>query len=58
MNRKPDNGDRLFACSDCGDDFLLEAAEIRWYEGKGLQLPKRCQPCRKAKRERNEQKAS
>jgi hypothetical protein len=46
--------DEMIRCKDCGEEFVLSANERRWFEGRGLQLPKRCVPCRQDKRERNE----
>ena len=31
----------------CGKEFELNESEISFYEGKGLELPKRCKDCRK-----------
>lgn len=50
MNREEDNGDRLLACCDCGDDFLWTASEQRFYRVKDLARPRRCLRCRAAKR--------
>ena len=33
-------------CKQCGKEFELSESEIRFYERKGLELPKRCQECR------------
>lgn len=37
-------------CKQCGKEFELSEGEIRFYEKKGLELPKRCQQCREQKR--------
>ena len=36
-------------CKQCGKEFELSEGEIRFYEKKGLELPKRCQQCREQK---------
>ena len=35
-------------CIQCGNEFEMTDSEISFYEGKGLELPKRCPSCRKA----------
>lgn len=39
-------------CKQCGKEFELEASEIRFYQSRNLELPKRCKECRN----RNKQK--
>ena len=34
-------------CIQGGKEFELNESEISFYEGKGLELPKRCKECRK-----------
>ena len=34
-------------CIQCGKEFELSESEISFFEGKGLELPKRCASCRK-----------
>lgn len=41
-------------CKDCPNKFEITEGEVDFYKDKGLAVPKRCVPCRKAKRERNE----
>ncbi len=36
-------------CKQCGKEFELSEGELRFYEKKGLELPKRCQQCREQK---------
>ena len=36
-------------CKQCGKEFELSEGEIRFYEKKGIELPKRCQQCRDQK---------
>ena len=48
--------DRLMACADCGDNFVWPAAEQAFFREKGFEQPKRCKPCRQAKKaQRGEQ---
>ncbi len=35
-------------CIQCGKEFEMTDSEISFYEGKGLEVPKRCSSCRKA----------
>ena len=45
--------DRTLACVDCKTDFVFTAAEQEFYAKKGFTNdPKRCQPCRSAKKQR------
>ena len=37
-------------CRDCGDLFTITEQEGQFFEHKGLQLPKRCQGCRAARK--------
>ena len=34
-------------CKQCGEEFTLTDSEIKFYNDKGLNLPKRCSECRK-----------
>jgi hypothetical protein len=43
-------GDRLVECASCSATFTLEAREIEWFYERKFELPKRCPPCRKARR--------
>lgn len=38
-------------CKDCGEPFSMEKSEIEFYENKDWEQPKRCQACRKKRRE-------
>lgn len=40
-------------CVDCGVTFDISVEEQNWYEERGYQMPKRCNKCRKAKRNKN-----
>lgn len=53
----------ILTCKQCGKEFELSDDEIKFYEGKGLNLPKRCSDCRKlnklkAKKKYNAKKKS
>lgn len=41
-------------CKDCGDKFTIEESEARWFEEKGMTLPKRCAECRKKRKAERE----
>jgi hypothetical protein len=42
-----------YKCVSCGADYFLTDSEKSFFEGKGFDIPKRCKPCRKNKKERN-----
>ena len=42
--------ERKITCVDCGAEFVLTDDEVKWYEGKGFTLPKRCPDCRKQRK--------
>ena len=44
------NKDVVIECKDCGKKFTVSAEECEWYEKKGFDLPKRCNECRKSRR--------
>lgn len=44
-------GGQLLTCEDCGQQFEFTAGEQEFYAEKGFTPPKRCQTCRKAKKE-------
>jgi len=46
-------GDLLLTCSDCGQEFTFTAADQEFFRERGYSAPKRCKPCRQAKK--NEQ---
>jgi hypothetical protein len=37
----------VLECKDCGRNFELTSGEIEFYKSRGLNLPKRCEECRK-----------
>lgn len=48
--------DRELTCVDCGSPFVFTGGEQRFYAEKGFtNEPKRCKPCRAAKKQRVEQ---
>jgi CxxC-x17-CxxC domain-containing protein len=45
--------DRPLQCLDCKNEFIFTAGEQEFYERKGFrELPKRCRPCREARKSR------
>ena len=40
-----------FVCKECGQEFHLTTDHIEWFEARGINVPKRCQPCRDRRRE-------
>jgi CxxC-x17-CxxC domain-containing protein len=43
-------GDMSITCSDCGQDFTFTAADQQFFQERGYSTPKRCKPCRQAKK--------
>ena len=43
--------DQALICQDCGAEFVFAEGEQAWFAQKGYQPPKRCQECRKKKKE-------
>lgn len=39
----------VIRCRECGLYFLVTKNDVEWYENKGLDAPKRCICCRKAR---------
>ena len=49
--------DVTLICEDCGGEFVFTAGEQEFYAEKGLvNKPKRCQACRKNRRQNNRKK--
>ncbi len=52
-----DNGEvieidgEVILCVSCGVTFVFSGGEREFFKEKGLQTPKRCGPCRRARRE-------
>ena len=38
-------------CKDCGKSFVITPEEQRYFKSKGFELPKRCQDCRRIRKE-------
>jgi hypothetical protein len=48
-----DDGETLFErreCCDCQQVFTISTQELRWFERRGLNPPRRCTRCRAARR--------
>lgn len=39
--------DKVLVCSNCGETFLFEYWQQKFYKQKGLEAPKKCADCRK-----------
>ena len=47
--------DKTIICSDCGEKFIWEVGEQKFYHDKGYTAPRRCPGCRRdLKRKRHE----
>ena len=44
--------DQHLTCADCGHDFVRGAKEHEFFHEKGFQVPRRCNDCRQAQKER------
>jgi hypothetical protein len=42
--------DKLLECVDCGQSFTFSAGEQEFYQQRGMTEPKRCKPCRQARK--------
>jgi len=42
--------DKTLVCADCGAEFTFSAADQEFHSARGYQDPKRCPPCRQARR--------
>jgi CxxC-x17-CxxC domain-containing protein len=49
-HRRPMAGDMQITCSDCGQEFTFSAADQTFFQERGYSTPKRCKPCRMAKK--------
>ncbi len=45
--------DRTITCVDCKTEFEWTAGEQKYYAERNLSSPKRCEPCRRVKRDRS-----
>jgi hypothetical protein len=43
--------DMTLKCNDCGADFIFTEKEQKFFESKAFKPPKRCKPCRDAKKQ-------
>lgn len=43
-------GDLQLTCSDCGQEFTFTAEDQAFFQERGYSAPKRCKPCRQAKK--------
>lgn len=43
--------DKTLKCVDCKADFTFTESEQKFFESKGFTEPKRCKPCRDAKKQ-------
>ena len=46
--------DQTLTCVDCGRDFAFSASEQEFFRERGFDPPKRCKDCRRAKKERRD----
>jgi CxxC-x17-CxxC domain-containing protein len=42
--------DKILACADCGQEFVFTASEQDFFAQRGFSEPKRCAPCRSARK--------
>jgi len=42
--------DKKLVCVDCGAEFTFNVGEQRYFESKGLSVPKRCPKCRQKRK--------
>ncbi|HEX8180710.1 MAG TPA: zinc-ribbon domain-containing protein [Pyrinomonadaceae bacterium] len=47
-----DGTDQQLMCADCRQEFTWSAGEQEYYRQKGFEPPRRCKPCREAKKAR------
>lgn len=45
--------DKTMPCLDCKGEFIWTAGEQKFFATKGFSAPKRCKPCRDAKKQAN-----
>jgi hypothetical protein len=49
---RPHPSDELLTCQDCGDTFIYTARDKAFFAQRDYPPPRRCRPCRDAKRQR------
>jgi CxxC-x17-CxxC domain-containing protein len=42
--------DKILVCADCGQQFVFTASEQDFFAQRGFSEPKRCAPCRNARK--------
>jgi CxxC-x17-CxxC domain-containing protein len=42
--------DKTLVCADCAGEFVFTASEQAFFAEKGFTEPRRCQPCRRARK--------
>lgn len=47
--------DQNLECVDCQQSFVFTAGEQQFFSTKGFTPPKRCKPCREAKKQQGQQ---
>jgi CxxC-x17-CxxC domain-containing protein len=51
--------DKTITCADCGNEFVWEAGEQRFYAAQGFtDAPRRCKPCRADRKRKREEMAA
>ena len=48
----PEQREKYLVCMDCKQEFLFNVREQQFFQEKGYKEPKRCENCRKAKKEK------
>lgn len=54
MSNQLEYEDRQLTCGDCGEGYVWSAADQEFYKARGFEQPKRCKPCREAKKQERE----
>ncbi len=54
MSNQLEFDDRQLTCGDCGEGYVWSAKDQEFYKAKGYEQPKRCKPCRDAKKAQRE----
>jgi putative zinc ribbon protein len=49
--------DKTITCADCGQSFSFSAGEQEFYQQRGMSEPKRCKPCRQARKDQRGNKS-
>jgi hypothetical protein len=49
-----DGEDQTLRCVDCRNEFVWSASEQQYYRERGFEAPRRCKPCRQAKKAQRE----